>query len=140
MKEKLNMKNIFERFRNKYKVNDIPVVRKSKISKEEEAKNLTMKLNMLFVAIPLLKPCENDANRVNLSEEHISIIEEVLNSDNELIKNNERYEEIKAILEEILASNKDGIEIDHTFLSKAKKIKVFYYNFQDQKYWKEKPF
>ncbi len=134
------MKNVFERFRNKYKVKDIPVASEPKISKEEEAKKLTMKLNMLFIAIPLLKPCENDVNRVNLLEEHIDIIQDVLNSDNELIKNHQLYHEVKNILEGMLASNENGIEINHTFLSKARKIQNFYYYFQDQKYWEEKPF
>lgn len=133
------MKNLFKSFRDKYKVSKIPVVSETKVSKNEEAKQLAMKLNMLFVAIPLMKPYNGDINKVKLLEEHINVILDVLNSQNELIKNSEYYDEVKSILEEILDNNQNGIEINNSFISKARRIQIFYYSFQDEKYWKEKP-
>ena len=131
---------MFERFRNRYKVEKVPAVSENKITKEEEAKQLAMKLNMLFVAIPLLKPYGKDIHTVQLLDEHINIILEVLNSKNELIKNSEYYNEVRTILEEIVSNNQNGIKIDSSFISKSKKIQIFYYSFQDEKYWSEKSF
>ena len=65
------MRDFFKSFRDKYKVSKIPVVDETKINKEEEAKKLTMNLNMLFVAIPLLKPDGEEPNKVKLSQQHI---------------------------------------------------------------------
>jgi len=134
------MRDFFKSFRDKYKVSKIPVVDETKINKEEEAKKLTMNLNMLFVAIPLLKPYGEEPNKVKLSQQHIDIILEVINSNNELIKNCEYYNDVIQILRGLIANKEEGIEINSTFISDSRKIQKFYYTFQDEKYWNEKSF
>ncbi len=104
---------------------------------ENQAKDLVAKLDAVFVSLPLVNPLEK---RVKLPEKYIGIIEDVLSTSNECILKSERYPKIKNILQEILDKDKEGILIDKNYIEMASEVKRFYYSFQDQKYWEEKPF
>ena len=104
---------------------------------KKEAKDLVANLNVVFYSLPMVDPSKQ---RIKLPEKYIQIINEVLNTENELILKSEYYNDVKNILIKILEYNNEGILIDDEFLAMSRKIQVFYYSFQDKEYWEEKPF
>ena len=104
---------------------------------KKQAKDLVGRLNVVFYSLPMVDPSKQ---RIKLPEKYIQVINEALNTENELILKSEYYDEVRNILIKILELNNEGILIDNEFLAMSRKIQIFYYSFQDKEYWEEKPF
>ena len=128
----------FKSFRMKYKTDAESVVKKE--SKQEEAARLTLEVKVLFsVGIVLLKPYDSQKpNTVKVPPEQIQIIKDFLNTDNELIRNNEFFVQVKDFLEGIVKSNDSGIELDGEYYRHTRMIEKLCYSFQGKEYWEEK--
>ena len=133
------MKNPFKEFRNKYRIS-VPISKvEVKETPEKEAQRLTGQLDAIMVNAPLYKPYNGDYNRVQLNETCLQWIQEILNTSNQLILENESYQKIRERLQEFLDKNSQGIEVKD-IVDISREVKKLFYTMQPQEYWEKTGF
>ena len=135
------MNKLRKKFIEKYGVSKVikPLQKDSK-DLEKEAAQLALKLNAVFVVIPMLKPYGEDVNKVKLLQEHLNIILDVLNTSNQVILGNQFYNEVKNILQKVLEENEKGIILNDELLKNSRMISKFSNSLQGKEYWEEKSY
>ena len=133
------MKSLIQRFRDKYKVNkkDINSMTSSNEKQEDimkDAVKLAGSLKGDFLAISYSFSLDSP-EIVNLTDDMVEIIEEVLNTENEFIKNNEFFLKVKDYLQEMIDNRQ--ITLNEEFYKNMKTVEMLHYDTHrdDREFW-----
>lgn len=129
------MKSLIQKFREKYKVNiNSKSVNKRAEDTIESARKLAVKLKADFLAISYSFSL-NSPEIVNLTDDMIEIIEEVLNTENEFIRNNEFFLQVKDYLRKMIDNRQ--IILNEEFYKNFKTVEMLHYDTHrdDREFW-----
>ena len=136
------MRSLIQKFKSKYKVNTKDMnLGKSNLSEQtnrtiiKEARTLAGKLKGDFLAISYSFDPITASEIVNLTDDMIEIIEEVLNTENEFIRNNEFFLQVKDYLQEMIDNRQ--IILNEEFYKNFKTVEMLHYDTHrdDREFW-----